>query len=184
MVWYTTQSQSIGSQQDNRYPGNTLLFPTVNRQGGTDDALTGLCMRHTLHVRITCLVEAHINCSHISFRHWAVKSESQNELLSISRHTCQILKESMSITYKCPLLLLQVILVSANKLTRYIEPCQLTEDFGGTLTYDHMDWLNKRLVSYLWFGVWGFFNVSFLSPEMVICVGNGHMCSCAVHLHE
>ncbi|XP_009576761.1 PREDICTED: SEC14 domain and spectrin repeat-containing protein 1, partial [Fulmarus glacialis] len=39
-----------------------------------------------------------------------------------------------------------VILVSANKLTRYIEPCQLTEDFGGTLTYDHMDWLNKRLV--------------------------------------
>ncbi|NXS80347.1 SESD1 protein, partial [Erpornis zantholeuca] len=41
---------------------------------------------------------------------------------------------------------LQVILVSANKLTRYIEPCQLTEDFGGTLTYDHMDWLNKRLV--------------------------------------
>ncbi|NWH18809.1 SESD1 protein, partial [Grus americana] len=43
-------------------------------------------------------------------------------------------------------LFLQVILVSANKLTRYIEPCQLTEDFGGTLTYDHMDWLNKRLV--------------------------------------
>ncbi|KFQ46800.1 SEC14 domain and spectrin repeat-containing protein 1, partial [Nestor notabilis] len=41
---------------------------------------------------------------------------------------------------------LQVILVSANKLTRYIEPCQLTEDFGGSLTYDHMDWLNKRLV--------------------------------------
>ncbi|KAK4817549.1 hypothetical protein QYF61_019506 [Mycteria americana] len=41
---------------------------------------------------------------------------------------------------------MQVILVSANKLTRYIEPCQLTEDFGGTLTYDHMDWLNKRLV--------------------------------------
>ncbi|XP_025946791.1 SEC14 domain and spectrin repeat-containing protein 1 isoform X2 [Apteryx rowi] len=40
----------------------------------------------------------------------------------------------------------KVILVSANKLTRYIEPCQLTEDFGGTLTYDHMDWLNKRLV--------------------------------------
>ncbi|XP_067994561.1 SEC14 domain and spectrin repeat-containing protein 1 isoform X3 [Melanerpes formicivorus] len=40
----------------------------------------------------------------------------------------------------------EVILVSANKLTRYIEPCQLTEDFGGTLTYDHMDWLNKRLV--------------------------------------
>ncbi|KAB0389041.1 hypothetical protein E2I00_010232, partial [Balaenoptera physalus] len=39
-----------------------------------------------------------------------------------------------------------VILVSANKLTRYIEPCQLTEDFGGSLTYDHMDWLNKRLV--------------------------------------
>ncbi|RMC18500.1 hypothetical protein DUI87_04389 [Hirundo rustica rustica] len=40
----------------------------------------------------------------------------------------------------------EVILVSANKLTRYIEPCQLTEDFGGTLAYDHMDWLNKRLV--------------------------------------
>lgn len=40
----------------------------------------------------------------------------------------------------------EVILVSANKLTRYIEPCQLTEDFGGSLTYDHMDWLNKRLV--------------------------------------
>ncbi|XP_063174187.1 SEC14 domain and spectrin repeat-containing protein 1 [Candoia aspera] len=39
----------------------------------------------------------------------------------------------------------EVILVSANKLTRYIEPCQLTEDFGGSLTYDHMDWLNKRL---------------------------------------
>ncbi|XP_032866780.1 SEC14 domain and spectrin repeat-containing protein 1 isoform X3 [Tyto alba] len=47
---------------------------------------------------------------------------------------------------KTVVLMLQVILVSANKLTRYIEPCQLTEDFGGTLTYDHMDWLNKRLV--------------------------------------
>jgi len=43
----------------------------------------------------------------------------------------------------------EVILVSANKLTRYIEPCQLTEDFGGSLTYDHMDWLNKRLVGIL-----------------------------------
>ncbi|KAJ8253125.1 hypothetical protein GJAV_G00209400 [Gymnothorax javanicus] len=40
----------------------------------------------------------------------------------------------------------EVILVSANKLTRYIEPCQLTDEFGGTLAYDHMDWLNKRLV--------------------------------------
>lgn len=41
----------------------------------------------------------------------------------------------------------QVILVSANKLTRYIEPCQLTDDFGGSLDYDHNDWLNKRLVT-------------------------------------
>lgn len=41
----------------------------------------------------------------------------------------------------------QVILVSANKLTRYIEPCQLTDDFGGSLDYDHSDWLNKRLVA-------------------------------------
>ncbi|XP_075335289.1 SEC14 domain and spectrin repeat-containing protein 1 isoform X2 [Odontesthes bonariensis] len=40
----------------------------------------------------------------------------------------------------------EVILVSANKLTRYIEPCQLTDDFGGSLEYDHNDWLNKRLV--------------------------------------
>ncbi|XP_053326941.1 SEC14 domain and spectrin repeat-containing protein 1 isoform X1 [Spea bombifrons] len=40
----------------------------------------------------------------------------------------------------------EVILVSGNKLTRYIEPNQLTEEFGGSLTYDHMDWLNKRLV--------------------------------------
>ncbi|XP_073433570.1 SEC14 domain and spectrin repeat-containing protein 1 isoform X1 [Dendrobates tinctorius] len=40
----------------------------------------------------------------------------------------------------------EVILVSGNKLTRYIEPSQLTEEFGGSLTYDHMDWLNKRLV--------------------------------------
>ncbi|GCC28553.1 hypothetical protein chiPu_0006984 [Chiloscyllium punctatum] len=40
----------------------------------------------------------------------------------------------------------EVILVSANKLTRYIEPCQLTEEFGGSLLYDHIDWLNKRLV--------------------------------------
>ncbi|XP_033842476.1 SEC14 domain and spectrin repeat-containing protein 1 [Periophthalmus magnuspinnatus] len=40
----------------------------------------------------------------------------------------------------------EVILVSANKLTRYIEPCQLTDDFGGTLDYDHSDWLGKRLV--------------------------------------
>uniref|UniRef100_A0AAY4EYA2 CRAL-TRIO domain-containing protein n=1 Tax=Denticeps clupeoides TaxID=299321 RepID=A0AAY4EYA2_9TELE len=40
----------------------------------------------------------------------------------------------------------EVILVSANKLTRYIEPCQLTDEFGGSLMYDHMDWLNKRLV--------------------------------------
>ncbi|XP_061580262.1 LOW QUALITY PROTEIN: SEC14 domain and spectrin repeat-containing protein 1 [Cololabis saira] len=40
----------------------------------------------------------------------------------------------------------EVILVSANKLTRYIEPCQLTDDFGGSLDYDHGDWLSKRLV--------------------------------------
>lgn len=40
-----------------------------------------------------------------------------------------------------------MILVSANKLTRYIEPCQLTDDFGGSLDYDHSDWLNKRLVT-------------------------------------
>uniref|UniRef100_A0A3Q3N8F3 SEC14 and spectrin domains 1 n=1 Tax=Mastacembelus armatus TaxID=205130 RepID=A0A3Q3N8F3_9TELE len=40
----------------------------------------------------------------------------------------------------------EVILVSANKLTRYIEPCQLTDDFGGSLDYDHTDWLNKRLI--------------------------------------
>ncbi|KAM6946039.1 SEC14 domain and spectrin repeat-containing protein 1 [Aplochiton taeniatus] len=40
----------------------------------------------------------------------------------------------------------EVILVSANKLTRYIEPCQLTDEFAGSLDYDHMDWLNKRLV--------------------------------------
>ncbi|XP_042350720.1 SEC14 domain and spectrin repeat-containing protein 1 [Plectropomus leopardus] len=40
----------------------------------------------------------------------------------------------------------EVILVSANKLTRYIEPSQLTDDFGGSLDYDHNDWLNKRLV--------------------------------------
>ncbi|XP_062862419.1 SEC14 domain and spectrin repeat-containing protein 1 [Trichomycterus rosablanca] len=40
----------------------------------------------------------------------------------------------------------EVILVSATKLTRYIEPCQLTDEFGGSLQYDHMDWLNKRLV--------------------------------------
>lgn len=40
----------------------------------------------------------------------------------------------------------EVILVSANKLTRYIEPCQLTDDFGGSLEYDHSDWLSKRLV--------------------------------------
>uniref|UniRef100_A0A6I8R9V0 SEC14 domain and spectrin repeat-containing protein 1 n=1 Tax=Xenopus tropicalis TaxID=8364 RepID=A0A6I8R9V0_XENTR len=47
---------------------------------------------------------------------------------------------------KTVVLMLQVILVSGNKLTRYIEPNQLTEEFGGSLTYDHMDWLNKRLV--------------------------------------
>lgn len=41
-----------------------------------------------------------------------------------------------------------MILVSANKLTRYIEPCQLTDDFGGTLEYDHSDWLSKRLVGW------------------------------------
>uniref|UniRef100_A0A8C7JKL6 SEC14 and spectrin domains 1 n=1 Tax=Oncorhynchus kisutch TaxID=8019 RepID=A0A8C7JKL6_ONCKI len=40
----------------------------------------------------------------------------------------------------------EVILVSANKLTRYIEPCQLTDEFGGSLVYDHIDWVNKRLV--------------------------------------
>ncbi|XP_028662033.1 SEC14 domain and spectrin repeat-containing protein 1 [Erpetoichthys calabaricus] len=40
----------------------------------------------------------------------------------------------------------EVILVSANKLARYIEPCQLTDEFGGSLMYDHIDWLNKRLV--------------------------------------
>uniref|UniRef100_A0A1A8QHW0 SEC14 and spectrin domains 1 n=1 Tax=Nothobranchius rachovii TaxID=451742 RepID=A0A1A8QHW0_9TELE len=40
----------------------------------------------------------------------------------------------------------EVILVSANKLTRYIEPSQLTDDFGGSLDYDHSDWLGKRLV--------------------------------------
>ncbi|XP_037542543.1 SEC14 domain and spectrin repeat-containing protein 1 [Nematolebias whitei] len=40
----------------------------------------------------------------------------------------------------------EVILVSANKLTRYIEPSQLTDDFGGSLAYDHIDWFCKRLV--------------------------------------
>ncbi|XP_051998469.1 SEC14 domain and spectrin repeat-containing protein 1 [Xyrauchen texanus] len=40
----------------------------------------------------------------------------------------------------------EVILVSANKLTRYIEPCQLTDEFGGSLVYDHLDWVKKRLV--------------------------------------
>uniref|UniRef100_H3CJ16 SEC14 and spectrin domains 1 n=1 Tax=Tetraodon nigroviridis TaxID=99883 RepID=H3CJ16_TETNG len=40
----------------------------------------------------------------------------------------------------------EVILVSANRVTRYIEPSQLTDDFGGSLDYDHGDWLNKRLV--------------------------------------
>ncbi|KAI2660842.1 SEC14 domain and spectrin repeat-containing protein 1 [Labeo rohita] len=43
----------------------------------------------------------------------------------------------------------EVILVSANKLTRYIEPCQLTDEFGGSLVYDHLDWLNKRLSNIL-----------------------------------
>lgn len=51
-----------------------------------------------------------------------------------------------SFLHVCVCVLFQVILVSANKLTRYIEPCQLTDDFGGTLDYDHNDWLNKRLV--------------------------------------
>lgn len=60
----------------------------------------------------------------------------------------------VSLTLSCPCFLFlcascQVILVSANKLTRYIEPCQLTDDFGGSLDYDHNDWLNKRLVSVL-----------------------------------
>ncbi|XP_061548331.1 SEC14 domain and spectrin repeat-containing protein 1 [Phycodurus eques] len=40
----------------------------------------------------------------------------------------------------------EVILVSANKLTRYIEPSQLTDEFGGSLDYHHSDWLSKRLV--------------------------------------
>uniref|UniRef100_S4RZ58 SEC14 and spectrin domains 1 n=1 Tax=Petromyzon marinus TaxID=7757 RepID=S4RZ58_PETMA len=39
----------------------------------------------------------------------------------------------------------EVILVSANKLTRYIEPCQLTEEFGGTLKHNHVDWVSKRM---------------------------------------
>uniref|UniRef100_UPI00358EF4EE SEC14 domain and spectrin repeat-containing protein 1 n=1 Tax=Myxine glutinosa TaxID=7769 RepID=UPI00358EF4EE len=39
----------------------------------------------------------------------------------------------------------EVILVSANKLSRYIEPCQLTDEFGGHLKHNHMDWVTKRM---------------------------------------
>uniref|UniRef100_A0A8B9NIV9 SEC14 and spectrin domain containing 1 n=1 Tax=Accipiter nisus TaxID=211598 RepID=A0A8B9NIV9_9AVES len=122
------------------------LFPIINRQGGTDDALTGLCMIYT----------AYQNYLLNSFKHLAVKgllSLNHRKMCSVSLDALNRLFRYLRGKYKHYLqvylrflLLLQVILVSANKLTRYIEPCQLTEDFGGTLTYDHMDWLNKRLV--------------------------------------
>lgn len=112
---------------------------------------------HCMSKLPVCFRPVLIANSHTLLKHLAVKkftcSESQKDLLYTFGHTsqlCRYLRKNTHLqVYLKFLLLLQVILVSANKLTRYIEPCQLTEDFGGTLTYDHMDWLNKRLVSFL-----------------------------------
>lgn len=117
--------------------------------------------------------------SRISFKHLPVKKRKKGCYIWIRVRSAQYLwthltqflwylGKNIALLKNVPKisLLLQVILVSANKLTRYIEPCQLTEDFGGSLTYDHMDWLNKRLVGFLFLLL--FLNISFLSHEVFV----------------
>ena len=43
-----------------------------------------------------------------------------------------------------------LMLSSASKLTKFIAPNQLTEEFGGTLQYNHEDWIQNRQVS-MWY---------------------------------
>lgn len=40
-------------------------------------------------------------------------------------------------------------MISVEGLTRFIEPAQLTRDLGGTLYYDHDEWLEIRLVNFI-----------------------------------
>lgn len=41
--------RSISYHQENGYQRNIFLFPIIKRQGGTDGALTGLCMIYTAY---------------------------------------------------------------------------------------------------------------------------------------
>ena len=38
------------------------------------------------------------------------------------------------------------MLSSASKLNKFIAPNQLTEEFGGTLQYNHEEWIQNRVV--------------------------------------
>lgn len=48
----------------------------------------------------------------------------------------------------------EVQMISVDGLMRYIEPAQLTRDLGGTLFYDHDEWLETRLVSFIVLAGW------------------------------
>ncbi|VDN36394.1 unnamed protein product [Gongylonema pulchrum] len=41
-----------------------------------------------------------------------------------------------------------VQMISVDGLTRYIDPSQLTRDLGGSLFYDHDEWLETRMVKF------------------------------------
>ena len=41
----------------------------------------------------------------------------------------------------------QTTMISQEGLYRIIDPSQLTEDFDGTLPYEHEEWIELRLVS-------------------------------------
>ena len=39
------------------------------------------------------------------------------------------------------------MLSNLTKLTKFIDPSELTEEFGGTLPYNHNEWVQNRQVS-------------------------------------
>lgn len=102
-----------------------------------DALLSNNCWTHVSHDHGRCAVKQKLCCCSLQCnpQRWFIPLTRQETILYKS-------KSFLVARVSC-----QVILVSANKLTRYIEPCQLTDDFGGSLDYDHSDWLNKRLVT-------------------------------------
>lgn len=62
----------------------------------------------------------------------------------------QIINKSTQVFFLCNRILyaisLQIIMTSADGLTKYISPQQLTEEYCGSLTYDHYAWFRMRTV--------------------------------------